>query len=343
VKHWWQPAVWAGIGKSRRWAVFSLVVLLGIGSVLLWRLWPESHVIAVQGLGEEISFTTKEQQLGAALQAQGIQLGPKDRVTPPLTTSLKGQKTVTVQVRKAVPVSITVDGQTVETQTAASSVGELLRELQISLGQKDAVSPDVATPVSANLAVKVVRRTEQVKVVREEIPFQTIRRADPTMNLGETKELQAGVPGVKEIKVVTYFEDGKEVGQEVVEETIVANPVDQVVAYGTVAVVSRGGHDYRYVRKLDMVATGYTAGKESNPQGNGHTYTGMKAVRGVVAVDPNVIPLYTRLYVEGYGPAIAADIGGAVKGYTIDLCFDTVEEALAWGRRPVTVYVLEGE
>jgi 3D (Asp-Asp-Asp) domain-containing protein len=53
-----------------------------------------------------------------------------------------------------------------------------------------------------------------------------------------------------------------------------------------------------------------------------------------------VIPLYTRLYIEGYGPAIAGDIGGAIKGHKIDLCFDTLSEALDWGRRPATVYIL---
>jgi 3D (Asp-Asp-Asp) domain-containing protein len=66
----------------------------------------------------------------------------------------------------------------------------------------------------------------------------------------------------------------------------------------------------------------------------------MRATHGVVAVDPNVIPLYTRLYIEGYGPAIAGDIGGAIRGQRIDLCFDSLGEALDWGRRPVTVYIL---
>ncbi|TMJ11900.1 MAG: hypothetical protein E6H02_06415 [Bacillati bacterium ANGP1] len=66
----------------------------------------------------------------------------------------------------------------------------------------------------------------------------------------------------------------------------------------------------------------------------------MVARRGVVAVDPSVIRLGTRLHVDGYGDAVAGDTGGAIRGYRIDLCFNTYEEAMQFGRRPVTVYIL---
>lgn len=74
---------------------------------------------------------------------------------------------------------------------------------------------------------------------------------------------------------------------------------------------------------------------------NDHTATGMKAQHGVVAVDPSVIPLGTRLYVEGYGNAIAADTGSAIKGNRIDLCFDTLSECNKYGRRTVKVEILD--
>ena len=67
----------------------------------------------------------------------------------------------------------------------------------------------------------------------------------------------------------------------------------------------------------------------------------MKAGRGVVAVDPKVIPLGSRVYVPGYGVAIAADTGGAIKGGRLDVCVNSVSEAYSWGVRNVTVYVLE--
>lgn len=82
-------------------------------------------------------------------------------------------------------------------------------------------------------------------------------------------------------------------------------------------------------RTLTVSATGY-----SMP---GRTATGLPVGPGIVAVDPAVIPLGTRMSIPGYGEGVAADTGGAVQGLTIDLWFPTLAEALAWGRRTVTI------
>ena len=71
----------------------------------------------------------------------------------------------------------------------------------------------------------------------------------------------------------------------------------------------------------------------------GRTATGVKTAPGVVAVDPSVIPLGTRMTIPGYGEGIAADTGGAVHGNTIDLWFPSIEQALQWGRRTVTITI----
>jgi 3D (Asp-Asp-Asp) domain-containing protein len=89
---------------------------------------------------------------------------------------------------------------------------------------------------------------------------------------------------------------------------------------------------------MRVVATGYSA---KQPGLDSTTATGALARRGVVAVDPSVIPLGTRMFVPGYGYAVAADTGGAVKGAHVDLCFDTVAEAVDWGRRSVTIVILD--
>lgn len=103
---------------------------------------------------------------------------------------------------------------------------------------------------------------------------------------------------------------------------------------------SRGG-DYSQSPYLTMEATAYEPSPVScGPHARGFTATGMRADYGVVAVDPRVIPLGTRVYVEGYGTAIAADTGGAIKGNRIDLCYRTVHEAMQYGRRMTRVYIL---
>lgn len=96
-----------------------------------------------------------------------------------------------------------------------------------------------------------------------------------------------------------------------------------------------------YTEILTMEATAYYPGPESTGMwADGYTATGLRAGHGVVAVDPQVIPLGTALYIPGYGLAVAADVGSSIKGNRIDLCFDTYEEALFFGRRQVEVYVL---
>jgi 3D (Asp-Asp-Asp) domain-containing protein len=78
----------------------------------------------------------------------------------------------------------------------------------------------------------------------------------------------------------------------------------------------------------------------SDGGGSGITATGMRAQHGVVAVDPDVIPLGTRLFIPGYGIAIAADTGGAIQGAKIDLCMESYGDAISFGRQTIKVYVL---
>lgn len=93
---------------------------------------------------------------------------------------------------------------------------------------------------------------------------------------------------------------------------------------------------------MTLEATGYDPGPVDNQRGwVGTTKSGERARFGIVAVDPRLIPLGTRVYVEGYGPGLAADIGGAIKGRKIDLCFNSTHQARAWGRKPTRVWVID--
>ncbi|MBE3089631.1 MAG: hypothetical protein IMZ45_01165 [Actinobacteria bacterium] len=97
------------------------------------------------------------------------------------------------------------------------------------------------------------------------------------------------------------------------------------------------------VGEWDMVATAYYAfGSGGNDiNGNGITAIGLRARKGIVAVDPRVIPLGTKLYIPGYGEALAADTGGWIKGSRIDLCFESLEECFRYGRRKLKIYLVE--
>lgn len=97
------------------------------------------------------------------------------------------------------------------------------------------------------------------------------------------------------------------------------------------------GAPSKYSKVITVEATAYS----SQDPGNGnYTATGSRLKKGIVSVDPRLIPLGTRLYVEGYGYAVADDVGGAIKGHRIDLAYDSRSEALQFGRQTVKVYVL---
>ena len=106
---------------------------------------------------------------------------------------------------------------------------------------------------------------------------------------------------------------------------------------GGQSVKNSNGEPSKYSKVLTVEATAYS----SQDPGNGnYTATGSRLKKGIVSVDPRLIPLGTKLYVEGYGYAVADDVGGAIKGHRIDLAYDSRSEALQFGRQTVKVYVL---
>ena len=151
------------------------------------------------------------------------------------------------------------------------------------------------------------------------------------------KEVTLVVDGSVERHLKRVYQDGELIHEEVLAETVTQEPVTEIVAVGTMGTVSRGGTDYRYSRAVDALATAYCP----TDVGGCNTALGIKPKRGIVAVDPRVIPLGTRVYVENYGPALAADTGGAIKGNRVDIFVDSHQEAISWGRRKVTVYILK--
>lgn len=99
--------------------------------------------------------------------------------------------------------------------------------------------------------------------------------------------------------------------------------------------------EYKY---FDLKASAYYPGPECTyPHDDGFTATGAVAGKGCIAIDPENGPLKMgqKVFVEGYGPGVCNDVGGDIKGWEIDLCYNTLQEARDWGVRLVRVYVLE--
>ena len=171
----------------------------------------------------------------------------------------------------------------------------------------------------------------------ETIPAQTQVRSTRRLRRGHTMISQHPKPGLKEVTYTVTLRDGEVAKRQVTGTKVVRAPKHKILLVGgkETQLASRGGY-FGGRRTMNMVATGYPA----MVTGTGRTYLGLRARKGIVAVDPRVIPLGSRLYVQGYGEAYAGDIGGAIKGNRIDLCFRTFGEADRYGKKRVKVWIL---
>jgi 3D (Asp-Asp-Asp) domain-containing protein len=186
------------------------------------------------------------------------------------------------------------------------------------------------------MTVSVIR-VRRCRVTEEAaVPAKTVALAAPRLPAGYTKLLEQGRDGLVRRVVEVWEKDGQETQRTVLAEKVLVRARNTVVLRGAQGLPSRGGDLHQPLR---MVATGYAA-YHCGGSPTGHTASGRPAVRGVVAVDTRVIAMGTRLYIPGYGFAIAADRGSAIRGHRIDLCFDSYTEALRFGRRAIDVYVL---
>lgn len=233
---------------------------------------------------------------------------------------------------------ITADGRTRNVRTAADTVGEALDEVGITLSKLDRVFPAPSKAITDGGSIRIERVTRRQETEDVTVEGRTVVLGDPEKPAGYTKVLERGNDGLVTRTVRIWEKDGQPTKREVVEERVIVPARDTVALRSTRGEPSRGGN---YRKPIRMHATAYDPGPRScGKYANGFTATGVKAKKGVAAVDDRVIPMGTRLYVPGYGFAVAADRGSAIKGQRIDLCFDTYGEAIRWGRRKVQVYVL---
>jgi 3D (Asp-Asp-Asp) domain-containing protein len=336
------------IGRWRLEYALAIVCLaaslLGAGIVFFGDLaggGPPRQVI-LHTVGGSITSLTQTRTVGDFLHEAGIQYGPNDLIDPSPSTPVSPG--LVVSYTPAVKVLISDAGKPpVEYMFPGNTVCDLLSGVGIDIGPLDRVVPHPSTPLEDGMEVEITR-VQVLDMTRErEIDPPLAVEADPDLPRGRIEEIEAGSPGLAEDITRVYYRNGQETLRLDLGSRVLIEPTRRVTRVGTRAVpdlASRDGTGARNV--MNMIATGYDPGPRScGASADGLTATGRVAQRGVCAVDPNVIRLGTRLWIEGYGDAIACDTGGAIKGNRIDLCFDTYDEALAYGRRRVLVYILD--
>jgi 3D (Asp-Asp-Asp) domain-containing protein len=207
--------------------------------------------------------------------------------------------------------------------------------LPVRIGRCAAILAITSLLVPAIARARSPQDSDRTVTVRESIPFPTLRRPSSQLRNGSSRTVQAGRNGEKEVVYKSVADR-----REKISETLIRKPITEIVDEGRRASLpSRGYFSGRKI--VTMSATTYDP-YNCGGSGTGKTATGLQACYGVVAVDPHFIPLGTKLFIEGYGYAIAADTGGAIKGNRIDLCVDTKHDASGIkNMKAVKVHILD--
>ena len=315
--------------------VGALAVLFTM-TISIW-LYRSSQPKEVQLVinGETKSVKTKAKTVGDLLKEQSISYNAHDALSPPPEEKIKEGLKVNFEDKWQVAIEVGKEEKTVV--TSKKKVGDILQEQNVALGSADKVSPGLDEEISDNGKISITKVEQKMVESDETVPFREVKRSDVLLPKGQEQVVQDGVDGKAVLRYQVVYENGEEVSRTLVDTKVVQPMQEKIVKVGTLATVSRGGTDFTARKVLEnVVLTAY------GPGGNARTASGSAPASGkTIAVDPNVIPLGTWVYIEGYGFRRAEDTGGAIQGNKLDLYFDSNQEASNFGiRRASKVYVI---
>lgn len=319
----------AKIDRRKATVVVALVITSLVVTGAVWA----NHNVTIVADGRSTSINTFYDDPARILEQAGIALGEKDEYR--LSTA-KIQSGTVITVYRAVPVQVILHDKSTVVITGKPTAGELAASMGYPPG-KGRVVPGENTKITPMMQVRIIAVSEQTVTRTVTVAPPVVREPDPTLEIGLEELVEEGDEGLTEATVKVRLEDGRETSSETLAEKVLTPAKPQVIKVGTRETVQTSRGALRFRKAYWMEATAYLP---SDGGGHGITASGLAARHGIVAVDPAVIPLGTRLYVPGYGMALAADTGGDIRGERIDLCME--ESAAAWrfGRRMIKVYVL---
>lgn len=353
--------------------ILTAIIVLGIGTLAILELL-RTEVVLVDG-GSETKLVTFGNNVQDVISKSGLKLKPLDEVYPEGDTALS--EGLRIVIKRFKPIVVEVNDKTIEVYERNLTAEEVLRRAGVTFGGTDTINVSMDRIIKSGEHLVVYKEEKTLVSVEREEPFKNETIRLNTLNPGERRIQQFGVMG----KYRDYYEivrrGGEEIGRTLIKTEEINPPITQILAIGpnyvapkkatqvaTTASASAGSSStatgltisrsksFAYKTSYVMIATAYdlsyaSTGKMPGMPGYGITASGTQARVGAVAVDPEVIPLGTKLYIEyadgsgGYGYATAEDTGSAIKGYRVDLFFNTYQECINFGRKRVIVYVLE--
>lgn len=287
----------------------------------------------------------------------GISLGEKDETSPSLDSIITPG--TDLHIIRRCSITLTINGETKDVLVPIGNVIDALKYLGIDLNDEDELSVDKDSNTYEGMHLNVDKVEYREVESTEEVNFGIVTYLSDDMYEGESVITREGINGEKQVVTRQKLVNGQVVDSQVISENITKQPQSQIKTIGTKrsgnciscgyardnrngTLVDHYGNTISYTSVLSGIGSAYTA-----PAG-AHTSTGRLAQFGNVAVNPNVIPYGTRLYIcssDGsyvYGYAIAADTGGAMLSGSrlVDLYYNTTSECLQFGVRNVNVYII---
>ncbi|GMB10080.1 G5 and 3D domain-containing protein [Thermolongibacillus altinsuensis] len=304
--------------------------------------WEASKPIRLVIDGKEKKLRTTAKTIKDLLKAEQIEIHEHDEISPNLNEPIKANMKITIQ--KAFPVVLNDGGKEQHVWSTSTTVADFLAKQHIKLNELDRIHPGLNETVKENTKIKIIRVEKVTDVVEEPVNYAVVIKKDAQLSKGQQKVISQGEKGLVSKQYEVILENGKEVSRKLVKKEMIKPSKNRIVAVGTKVVpqplVSRGREEF--AQELYVTATAYTAYCGGC---SGKTATGVNLRANpnakVIAVDPRIIPLGTKVYVEGYGYAIAADTGSAVKGYKIDVFFPNKSKAFKWGIKRVKIKIIK--
>jgi len=289
--------------------------------------------------------------VGAVLRQKDIELGEGDAANYDLEDRVYNN--MMIRISRGVPVSVTVMGETTRHFTSKSTPVEILAELGFDMSGDYIIYPWAYEPIDLPAEITLIRTSVEYVQEVAEVPYIIHDWENHTLPVGEYRFIWGGTTGLADTTARVYFHDGVEVDRAVVNQEFIVEPDPAIREIGTLGrpltstlfLNTPKAQGFTYSRSFTAEATAYDPSLTA-PR-TPITATGQVARRGLVATDPRVIPMGTRMYITcpngtwSYGFAVAADTGGAIRGYKVDLFMCTRAEAIQFGRRQVKVYILD--
>lgn len=320
--------------------VFSVVMMTG------YRGFKRSVFITDKGVTREVK--TNESDVYEILSDENYELGAEDRVSYSKDENNEGH----IIIQRAFDVTVKADGETRKVTMIKGKVSDILGKAGITLSEYDEVSPALDTETAANMEITVTRVRYAERTVAEDIPFETEYIDDLDSAYGNETVVTEGENGLRTSVIKDTYINGKLTKSETVSEKIDKKPVNEVIERGVALATPYNNNTPDTVKLVNGLPESYTrilTGKSTaySARPGARTASGRYAVVGTVAVNPNVIPYGSELYIVShdglvYGYAIAADTGlGMMEGTVlVDLFMGSYQDSCRWGAHTVDIYVL---